>query len=649
MGGIELARAFVNVRADASQVSGDLRNARPGIESSVNELASLFGSIRAQILGIAGMAGAIGAVFSAGKFEQTFIALETMIGSAKETQRTLAALTEFAAKTPFEMPEIEQAARGLIMFGERGDELMETLNMLGNAASGTSTPFGMIALIFNQIRGVGKLLTQDFRQLSTRGVLSLQDIAKHFGVTTQAAQEMLSKGRISFEDVRSIFKELSGEGGRFNNLMEKQSRSFLGLWSTYKDVFNLMARAIGESLLPAAKKLVDMMIWLTDSFREFIINHPILVRVLTSAGAAFVAFNGLLFAYSALMKTATIATIFFKSATGIGLAQVVVGLAVATTTVALMNKAMAGTTEEAQKASQSMKKYADDVKAIGTETATTVGNLGKESVRHSGQVLSELLKKQAELERVNKRLAPFGGTTMESFRAAGMTHEEMTLGTWLVERNRILGDLTSLEEEYTKVTDKEKTTEEERAKEAAKYIDNLQEQANLVGATELEKKLYQLNEKWRLGEIHAVEAQRGKELIKQADAKEKAIEASKKEQEEIRKANDEIRSLSESILTPFEKITQEIQKWRERLGAASPLFKRFLLDRAKQYQPQPEMITGRMGIADFGKRLQDAMLGKKINEEQLAVQKLIQSELVKANVNQKDIANAIRGIPLGLQ
>ena len=78
----------------------------------------------------------IKALMSAGQFEQTTIAFGTMIGNAEETKKTLEDLTEFAALTPFEMPEIEQAARGLIMFGERGEGLMDTLRLLGDAASG---------------------------------------------------------------------------------------------------------------------------------------------------------------------------------------------------------------------------------------------------------------------------------------------------------------------------------------------------------------------------------------------------------------------------------------------------------------------------------------------------------------------------------
>ena len=289
--GIELARAFVAVRADTSRVGSDIQAARPGIESAVGGLVSSIGGMRGALMGLVGVGSAIGAVFKAGKFEQTTIAFETMMGSASETKDTLERLTEFAAKTPFEMPEIEQAARGLIMFGERGDELMKTLNTLGNAASGTSTPFGMLALIFNQVRGVGKLLTQDFRQLSTRGVMSLADIAKYYKVTTAEAQKMLSTGRISFEDLKKILESLSEKGGRFENLMERQSTSLLGLWSTLKDAIGITARQIGMVLLPTAKDFVSIAIQATEAVRNWVQEHKNLVTLMVQLAEVWIGYK----------------------------------------------------------------------------------------------------------------------------------------------------------------------------------------------------------------------------------------------------------------------------------------------------------------------------------------------------------------------
>lgn len=309
---VEIERMVVKLIGDALSYQRMLRVAQSETRSAVQEIerdALRMESIQNRIDGIGamitglgaamtvtggvltGIFGSIGqsAIMAAAQFEQTTISFETMLGSAREAQEMLADLTKFAALTPYEMPDVQAAAMGLVQFGERGEELMDTLKMLGNAASGTGTNFGFLTLVFNQIRGVGKLLTQDFRQLSTRGILSLEDIAKYFGVTTQKAQEMLSSGQITFEAVRGIFKMLSSEGGRFFNLMERQSDSLLGKWSMLMDNIGIFKRELGEQFMPIAKRLVQWAIDLTEYLIELSPTTKKVIGVTVGLGAGLVA------------------------------------------------------------------------------------------------------------------------------------------------------------------------------------------------------------------------------------------------------------------------------------------------------------------------------------------------------------------------
>lgn len=325
--GVELAKAFVRVRADSSGLGQDLGGVREEVTSTLKEISAAATAVLGAFSAAAGSFLRSG-LFEAGRFEQTTIAFETMLGSAEETSKLLADLTEFAAKTPFEMPGILQAARGLVQFGERGDDLMETLKILGNASAGTSTDFGLLALIFNQIRGVGKLLTQDFRQLSTRGVLSLQDIADHFDVTTAEAQKMLSAGKVGFEDVREILKGLTEEGGRFFNLMERQSRSLLGLISTLKDAWGIMSRVLATSVLPVAKKVVTVFITFVEQIQSFVEESDGMVGAALGGATAF---SSLGTAIAGATLAARVFGITAKKAligTGIGIALVALGAAV---------------------------------------------------------------------------------------------------------------------------------------------------------------------------------------------------------------------------------------------------------------------------------------------------------------------------------
>jgi hypothetical protein len=76
-------------------------------------------SIASALAGGAAAAGAgIKAVTAAAGFEQTKAAFTTMIGDAAKAEATLARLRELGAQTPFEFPELADAGRKLIAFGE---------------------------------------------------------------------------------------------------------------------------------------------------------------------------------------------------------------------------------------------------------------------------------------------------------------------------------------------------------------------------------------------------------------------------------------------------------------------------------------------------------------------------------------------------
>lgn len=284
--GIELARAWITVGADSTGLRSDLNAAKQQTEQSIKELAlgasAMFASVART-----GSNYIKSGLQSAADFEQTTVRMETLIGSAEETKKTLDDLTQFAVETPFEMPQLLSVTQGLIQFGERGKELMETIKILGDASGGTAADFGLLGLVFNQVRGVGKLLTQDFRQLSTRGILSLQDIAKYYGKTTQEAEKMLSSGKVSFADFRAILKGLTEEGGRFNDMMKKQSTTLGGLKSTLNDAFGITLRMLATPLVPYVKKLYEWAIVLANGLASVAIHGGETVSFAVVAATAF--------------------------------------------------------------------------------------------------------------------------------------------------------------------------------------------------------------------------------------------------------------------------------------------------------------------------------------------------------------------------
>ena len=78
--------------------------------------------------GAAGIA-ALGIAFlkGAGEIEQISVAFETMLGSAEKAETLLKDITEFAAKTPFELTGLINSSKQLLAFGIEQEKIIETI------------------------------------------------------------------------------------------------------------------------------------------------------------------------------------------------------------------------------------------------------------------------------------------------------------------------------------------------------------------------------------------------------------------------------------------------------------------------------------------------------------------------------------------
>lgn len=182
----------------------------------------------------------------AGELEQTTVAFTTMLGSAEAAKQTLQDIAEFAASTPFQLEGLQKAARTLIAFKVDQKDLIPVMRQLGDVAAGTNQPLEDIAFIYGKARASGRLFQDDINQLTERGIPIISELAKQFGVTDDKVRELVSSGKVGFNNLEEAIRSLTSEGGSFFNLTEKQSKTFLGVLSTFKDNIIGVLRGIGQ-------------------------------------------------------------------------------------------------------------------------------------------------------------------------------------------------------------------------------------------------------------------------------------------------------------------------------------------------------------------------------------------------------------------
>lgn len=210
----------------------------------------------------------------AAQYEQTQIAFTTMLGSAQEANQFLDELKDFAARTPFELDGLLESAKMMQAFGFEAQEVIPTLESVGDASAalGLGTEgVRRITLALGQMKAMGRVLTQDLKQLQFAGVPAVQMLADSFGKTVPEMQKMISAGEVASDVAIPMLIKAMQEGTEntkgFGGMMEAQSKTFSGVMSTFKDEAQF---ALVDGVLPALKMATAALKEMTPIIRPLV-------------------------------------------------------------------------------------------------------------------------------------------------------------------------------------------------------------------------------------------------------------------------------------------------------------------------------------------------------------------------------------------
>lgn len=225
------------------------------------------------VLGLGGAAAAAGAVAAKAGWDRL-----TAIDNARAKLKGLGHDTESVEKimgnamasvkgTAFGMGGAASLAGQIVAAGIKpGKELERVLSLVGDTATIAGTDLGEMGNVFSKIAGVGKLTGESMAQLSERGIPVLQWLSKEYGVSAEAAQKMVSQGKVDFKSFSKIVeKNIGGAAKAGGDTMEgamANARAAVGRLgaSFLEPIFGkgpAMFKGITEQidkLSPAAKK-----------------------------------------------------------------------------------------------------------------------------------------------------------------------------------------------------------------------------------------------------------------------------------------------------------------------------------------------------------------------------------------------------------
>lgn len=248
-----------HITGDNSDIKKKLQQTREEIQQTAREIEAGGNSIDGFFDKLKGLSLAIGGAFAVqglsdfvsqvatvrGEFQQLEIAFTTMLGNRAEADELMRQISETAAKTPFDLQGVADGAKQLLSYGVASNEVIGTLTKLGDIASGLSIPLNDLVYLYGTTITQGRMFTQDLRQFQGRGIPIADELAKQFGVAKSEIGELVTAGKVGAKEFREAMDSMAR--GRFNNLMEEQSKSITGQISNLEDQVSQMFNEIGKS------------------------------------------------------------------------------------------------------------------------------------------------------------------------------------------------------------------------------------------------------------------------------------------------------------------------------------------------------------------------------------------------------------------
>lgn len=283
---IKITADVNDAKTKLQQMQAQLKNTgktAEDVSSSIQGAFQKIGSAMAVGLSVAGLQQFTNQLIQTrGQFQQLEIAFGTMLGSTEKADALMKQLIQTAAKTPFDMQGIAQGAKQLLAYGTAAEDVNDTIVKLGDIAAGLSLPLNDLVYLYGTTMAQGRMFTMDLRQMQGRGIPIADEIAKIMNVSKEAVPEMVTAGKVTSEIFSQAIKNMSSEGGKFYNLMEKQSSSLTGQISNLEDAIDQMFNEIGKGSEDLLSSGISAVSYVVEHYKEF---ATVLGGLITTYGA----------------------------------------------------------------------------------------------------------------------------------------------------------------------------------------------------------------------------------------------------------------------------------------------------------------------------------------------------------------------------
>lgn len=211
-----------------------------------------------------------------GEFELQQRSLEAILQNKAQADQIFNKTVQLAVKSPFQIKELVTFTKQLAAYRIESDKLYDTTKRLADVSAGLGVDMGRLILAYGQVKAAAYLRGTEVRQFTEAGINLYGELQRYFeevkgeAYTTAQIVDMISKRKVTFEDIENIFKRLTDSGGLFYNMQEIQAETLQGKISNLKDSIDVMLNSIGKANEDTLKGSIDSIKVLIDNWETVV-------------------------------------------------------------------------------------------------------------------------------------------------------------------------------------------------------------------------------------------------------------------------------------------------------------------------------------------------------------------------------------------
>lgn len=255
-GDLSPAKDGIDKLGQAAVKVGDLIKANLASEAIIRTFDSVVGKIK-DISNAIGNMVISGGIDRALNLENAKAKMSTFTKSTEQLDEIMNNVADSVDGTAFSMDSAATVAAGLFAAGiKEGDEMTNSLKLVGDAAQVSGRSMEEIGSIFNKVAANGKLSGDELNQLSDSGIPILQMLSDSTGKSTEEVRKLVSAGKIGFAEFSAAMEK--GLGGAAQKSGETFTSSFANLKSALSRIGAELMTPLLEGITPIMNTTKDM-------------------------------------------------------------------------------------------------------------------------------------------------------------------------------------------------------------------------------------------------------------------------------------------------------------------------------------------------------------------------------------------------------